>query len=378
MARRVAIRSVSLLAAIAWCAAGAIALADEGLAVEIRVTLAVPTSTALASDSNPSLEGDLLALKAAVSPIPAATGTVTFSIDGVVQTPAVSVDANGVATFIAGTLAVGEHVINAHYNGDGGGNPSTSADLTQTVNPKPPSIVSRIGVVGGQVGDPQEFSFVAQGAQPITYTWDFGDGTKVTTSDTTVEHTFTAPGNYTIVATAVDANGQQTSDTMTFLVVSPATPPTPNVPWTVTTATIGLNFKYTRKDLIAVAGLLTLPAGFDPTGQTIAVDFGGAKQVFTMNSNGVAQAGTNLLKLVRKLKNKKFLGGACKLGFSLKGSLGPVLADDGLTDVTTPKSGTAISVKALLTLNAVIYEADPSGLWKAKAGASGKAVLKTK
>jgi PKD domain/Right handed beta helix region len=48
----------------------------------------------------------------------------------------------------------------------------------------------------------------------VTYSYDFGDGTTQSSSSTTIEHTYTKPGSYTAVVTAVDADhGSSTAQT---------------------------------------------------------------------------------------------------------------------------------------------------------------------
>lgn len=95
------------------------------------------TTTTLASSLNPATSGQSVTFTAtvvAVAPgvgIPA--GTVTFSIDGVSQSP-VTLDGTGKATFTTSALAVGARSIQALYNGNSNFNASTSATLTQTVN----------------------------------------------------------------------------------------------------------------------------------------------------------------------------------------------------------------------------------------------------
>ena len=97
----------------------------------------VVTTTALASNNNPSLLGQSVTFTATVTPatgtaIP--TGTVTFK-DGTATLGTVLL-AGGTTTFSISTLAIGTHSITAVYNGDSGFNGSTSQVLTETVNPQ--------------------------------------------------------------------------------------------------------------------------------------------------------------------------------------------------------------------------------------------------
>ncbi|MFI5816615.1 Ig-like domain-containing protein, partial [Streptomyces sp. NPDC051643] len=59
------------------------------------------------------------------------TGTVTFFIGGIPQTPATLT--GGVATFTTSTQSVGAHSVRATYNGSSNYNTSTSSTISQTV-----------------------------------------------------------------------------------------------------------------------------------------------------------------------------------------------------------------------------------------------------
>ncbi|MCY3022443.1 MAG: Ig-like domain repeat protein [Planctomycetota bacterium] len=379
MVRRVTVCVASLVVALALGASGAFAQTAALPIVEIRVGVAVATSTALNSDANPSLVGETVAFRASVSPTPGTRGTVTFFVDGAAQSSAVGVDANGTAVFRTGTLAAGDHTIKARYNGDDGGNPSTSAELQHTVQGRasPPTIVSgpTAGVATGVVGQPVVFTVTATGTQPILYTWDFGDGVMVTTNSTNVLHTFSAPLTYTVTVTVSDSANQTTSGTISFPVAAAATPP--RDPWMVVKTSVALNFKTPGKDKLSVLGVLELPAGFDPSGKTMTVDFGGVAQTFLVDGKGMAKTGKDQFKLTRKLQNKQFLGGASKVQFALSGSLAATLADDGLTNETITKPGKVVSVPVLFGIDNQIYAGTAWIIWTAVAGKSGKGTWQT-
>lgn len=49
----------------------------------------------------------------------------------------------------------------------------------------------------------------------MSYVWDFGDGTKITTRNTTPQtHTYKNPGIYTITVIATDTDGRTARSTM--------------------------------------------------------------------------------------------------------------------------------------------------------------------
>ena len=53
-----------------------------------------------------------------------------------------------------------------------------------------------------------QFSANVRGDQPLTYSWDFGDG--ATGSGATTSHTYTEPGNYQVTLTLTNAQGTTT------------------------------------------------------------------------------------------------------------------------------------------------------------------------
>src|SRR5439155_9407988 len=87
------------------------------------------------SSSGPAVFGQSLTFTATLGVVApgagAATGTVTFAIDGVAQA-SVSVN-SGHATLTTAALSVGNHQIAVTYNGDGNFNTST-VHLVQAVN----------------------------------------------------------------------------------------------------------------------------------------------------------------------------------------------------------------------------------------------------
>jgi large repetitive protein len=96
----------------------------------------VPTTTALSSSLNPSLVGQAVKFTATVTSTTSGTpaGSVTFTNNGVLMGSA-TLNASGVATFPRVFGAVGAHVIVAQYSGDTNFAGSTSAPLTENVNP---------------------------------------------------------------------------------------------------------------------------------------------------------------------------------------------------------------------------------------------------
>lgn len=106
----------------------------------VLVLTVIPSNstTSVTSSTNPTRFGQAVTLTGTVSPVTGysgtPTGTLTFYADGT-SLGSATLDNNGVATLTVSTLAAGNRSITATYSGDATFGSSTSAALTQTVNP---------------------------------------------------------------------------------------------------------------------------------------------------------------------------------------------------------------------------------------------------
>lgn len=102
------------------------------------------TATDLVASANPATSGQMVTFTATVAAQSPGSGTptgsVVFTVDGVAQ-PAESLDA-GAATFAEAWSSPGSHAVTAVYSGDGDFAASSSAALSETVNPNPITVVS--------------------------------------------------------------------------------------------------------------------------------------------------------------------------------------------------------------------------------------------
>ena len=110
--------------------------AGSGSATYVQTVNTATTTTVVTSNRNPSVFGQSVTFTARVTPAngPVATGTVQFSIDGTPFGSPATLSATGRATLVLSSLTVGAHTVSATYSGNGSDLPSTSANLTQTVN----------------------------------------------------------------------------------------------------------------------------------------------------------------------------------------------------------------------------------------------------
>ncbi len=130
------------------------------------------TTTVVTSNLNPSTYGVSVTLTSTVTPS-TATGTVTFS-DGatVLGTGSLS---GGIATFSTAALAGGPHSITAVYGGNANFAASTSAPITQTVNPAATTTVVTSNSNPSAFGAPVIFTATVS-APTATGTVTFSDG----------------------------------------------------------------------------------------------------------------------------------------------------------------------------------------------------------
>lgn len=112
---------------------GSAIFSGGGSATFVQLVNPAATTTVVTSNRNPSVFGQTVTFTARVTPA-AATGTATFSIDGVAVGGPAPLDATGRAILVLSSLAVGSHTISAQYSGSADYQPSTSALITQAVN----------------------------------------------------------------------------------------------------------------------------------------------------------------------------------------------------------------------------------------------------
>jgi PKD repeat protein len=100
----------------------------------------------------------------------------------------------------------GEYTVTFMASNEGG---SSSESMTVTVNrPPQPARITSINASPNPVDEDESVRFTSnvQGDTPITYEWDFGDGS--TASGSSGTHTYSEPGSYTVRLTASNDAGE--------------------------------------------------------------------------------------------------------------------------------------------------------------------------
>jgi hypothetical protein len=195
--------------------------------VNVLVTVtSAPTTTTLTTTANPSgfqqsitFTATIAATAPGAAPI---SGLVAF-LDGTNSLGTVTVGADGTAAFSISSLPASVHAITAVYSGDGTYDASTSAVLSQTVNPSKPTITSTLALTTAKDA-PFEYVITAIGSTPITYTVS-NLPAGLTFDTTTIAGAPTTTGIAAIVLTATNALG---SDVQTLLLTIPKAAGAPN------------------------------------------------------------------------------------------------------------------------------------------------------
>ena len=156
----------------------------------------------------------------------------------------------------------GSYVVSLTVTDADGGTSSTSKTLVVTSDPTPPpdapptarvSVTPASGQAPLNVDIDGGTSSDDRGIE--SHQFSFGDGSStVAQPSSTVEHSYTSAGTFTIRLTVTDTGGQ-TSVATTSLTVSAPPPPTPTPP-TTRPVTVSFTFDDTFADQIPAAGVL--------------------------------------------------------------------------------------------------------------------------
>ncbi|MCY3022442.1 MAG: PKD domain-containing protein [Planctomycetota bacterium] len=295
---------------------------------------------------------------------------------------------NGVATF--GSLSVDKvgtgYTLTSAATGLSG---ATSATFN-VVDTSPPTVTSGLtpGTTEGVVDEPVTFTYGVSDAQPVTYTWEWGDGTTTTTTEGSATHPFTAPGIYLVKVTAKDPGGLSTTSTLNYTVVAGATPPVNNdicaglstVPLRVQQVAAKLRFPSSlSKDALTLKALLALNDGFNPDGQVVQWDIGGIRGETTLNAKGSSPLSTSVkvsLKYKKPARGQPFTARTGKLAISIKSVALDKLVLAGIaalnsTSASTKGDPATIQACVVLKGHQAYHTTGYAGVYKAKKDKGG-------
>ena len=137
----------------------------------------------------------------------------------------------------------------------------------------------------GVAGEGMVFTALATDpeSQPLTYLWNFGDGT--TGAGTPVGKTFAAPGAYTVIVTATDAQGVSATASLAVTVRRPGALP---LPLSITSNRLRAFNPSRGTDTLDLRGSLVFATGVTSLAGAVRVEVGQVKQDFVTNSAGSA------------------------------------------------------------------------------------------
>jgi hypothetical protein len=276
---------------------------------------------------------------------------------------------------------------------------SAFAHVTVNVLNAAPEIVSQPSVSDDPATTGVAVYFTAAGkdfdADPLGYAWDFGDGTSG--SGAVAAHTYSAPGNYTVVLHLSDDHGGLTDAQIALTAVSPVTPPgaadtdgdgfsdaleiasgssavnaadTPFgaerggiMPLPDAKLAIKLNFAKPRNDDIRLSGTVVVEGEVDHT--KFVADIGGIAKSYTISNSGLAFDGKSSVSLKTKGTAAQMAKFAIKW---VKGDFAGQLAAAGLANASVKKD---VEIPVTLIAAGHIYQTVVSASYTAKAGKTG-------
>ena len=245
------------------------------------------TVTSLASSVNPSVTGQPVSITATVSAVApgsgAPTGTVAF-LDGgttIAGCASQAVTGAGVATCDDAFVAAGAESITAVYSGDADFSSSTSAALTQTINPGATSTVATSSVNPSESGESVSYTAavtaVAPAAGTPTGTVAFFDGAAaiagcgaqpLVAGTASCNVTYASVGSHAITTVySGDPNFTASTSQLLTQTINPAT--------TATSLASSLNPSVTGQPVTVTATVnVTAPGSGTPTGTVAFLDGG--------------------------------------------------------------------------------------------------------
>ena len=250
-----------------------------------------------------------------------------------------------------------------------------SAAVTIGVDAGITALNSVTAVVNPLNGLEYVFTAYVNSTWPVTYAWDFGDGSPIQTGNG-VTHDFPAVGTYTVTlsVTFAETNGPVTVTQQLAVTINGGAINEPIV-FEINHGKVNFNLS-TQKDTLQLQGYIPLPLNFQPTGKVFTVSVGSLTRTFTLNSKAIGGDVNNRFSLTYGNKKQKFFSTSTKFKLLLK--------NQNIYDSVKQLGfqNAVISTKQLITLPVTMtYEgqttlAAPVVLYRAKStGGSGPIVV---
>ncbi len=204
----------------------------------------------------------------------------------------------------------------------------------------------------------------------LLYSWDFGDGT--TGSGGSVSHVYAKAGIYDARVTVTDGVATAT-DTVRVAVNGAAASASTNASqFTITKASLKLNFLKADNDALSLSGTLPVPSGFSPADSEILVMIGAFEDTLTLDGKGKGTTPISSVKLTGKLVAGAYTSSPVKFTYACKKTvLIDALSEFGATNANV--TGVRITLPVMISVNGMTYLSNSKLTYTAKQGKSGSA-----
>jgi hypothetical protein len=205
-------------------------------------------------------------------------------------------------------------------------------------------------------GGAAEFSVEAvdPNGDPLTYLWDFGDGS--TGTGTNPAHAYAEPGEFVVTVTVDDG----------LLRTTGVTAVTMGAAMTVDAVKGKVDFRTPGRDGLTTRGTLALPASFVPAGRVLRFQACGVDESFTLDSKGRGTTYDGDGRVALKYDRRK---GLWKFRLTLTNDdYAAAWAEDGMidADIMVPVEWTST-----VTVGGMSFTLTDTCTWRARQGRSG-------
>ncbi len=229
---------------------------------------------------------------------------------------------------------------------------------------KPPFILAEASVSPNPAAINQTLTFTV-GAydgdnDPMTYSWDFGDGSTGTGNPAT--HAYSTAGTYT--ATVSVSDGKDITPSSVDVSVHDPLP-------AIDLLRARLYFAKDFGDRIILRVRMVLPDGYDANGDTVTLNVGGVITHTTLNDHGGGLEVEGPFRLRTKLYKRKYPDGTRLLRVLMMGGrFVETLEDEGLLNEDLPD--TTVNVQVTVTINGETLSGNYAGTYRSITNFVGK------
>jgi hypothetical protein len=245
------------------------------------------------------------------------------------------------ATYDAGPSSIAITATNAFGTG------TATLAITFLV-PAQPIFASQPTATPNPAGIGQTVTFSATGSSNVgdtlVFSWDFADGSQAVGQ--TVNHTYTAGGDYTVTVAMSDLADPQIGSVSQQLILPVSMP---GQPLGVNVVSIKICLASGNLDSLVMQGEVPIPDNWQPNNQNVLLTIGNLSQQLTLNKSGKASANGCALKFKGSMSSGAYTGTLPSFSVTIKNqNLLPIFTNGQL-----PAVGTCDTLPITLALGGV-------------------------